>query len=405
MKQRILFVDDESYVLQGLKRSLRSVRHDWDMVFVTSGDDALQTLAEERFDVVVADMCMPGMDGVQLLDEVMQRYPRIIRIVLSGQSEKDQTLKAVGATHQYLTKPCDVDILKTAVNRACTLREQLANDVLQSLVSRMEKLPSVPSLYLEIVQALRTPDSSVTKIGQIISRDMGMTAKILQLVNSAYFGLPRNISDPIHAAKLLGLETIKALVLTVQIFSQFEQSNLGELDLNMLWKHSVTVGSFAKLIAKVESLQSKTVDEAFTAGLLHDVGKLVLASNLCELYDQTLVLVKNKGLTCWQAETETFGATHSEVGGYLLGLWGLPHPIVEAVTYHHHPKKCSAPEPDASVVVHIANFLEHQLRSGHSEHPIPLLDVDYLSEFGLVDRLSFWKEQCKNSKQKELRDE
>jgi YesN/AraC family two-component response regulator len=187
MKKRILFVDDDPNVLQGLRRMFRPLRHEWDMTFIESGQEALALLAHTPCDVVVSDMRMPEMNGVQLLMAVKERYPHIIRIVLSGYAGHELLLPSVKLAHQYLSKPCDAAILQTAINRTCTLYELLSKETLQRLVAGITLLPSLPTLYQEIMEAVHSPNSSLAQIGKIIEQDLGMTAKILQLVNSAFF--------------------------------------------------------------------------------------------------------------------------------------------------------------------------------------------------------------------------
>jgi len=395
VKLRILFVDDEPKVLQGLQRMLRPMQHEWEMAFSESGKEALEILEKEPFDVVVSDMRMPGMDGAQLLNEVKKRYPQTMRLVLSGHSDREMILKSVGATHQYLIKPSDPESLKAVLKRAFALRELLNDEVLKRLISRLKSLPSIPSLYMEVMQELQSPDSSMQKVGKIISQDMGMAAKILQLVNSAFFGLPRQISSPEQAVGLLGLDTIRALVLSIHVFSQFDEAKLPGFHLTALWDHCVAVGSCANRIAKSEKTEKKSIDDALTAGLLHDCGKLVLATNLPDLYQEVLYMVDKQETNLLEAEKETFGTTHAEVGAYLLGLWGLPDPIVEAVAFHHHPTMCIGQTFSSLTAVHLANALDHELRSTAEPATRSQIDLDYLNSLGVVDRLPAWRKACK----------
>lgn len=213
--KRVLFVDDEPRILDGLRRMLRPMRHQWDMAFAGSGPDALDLLAREPFDAIVTDMRMPGMDGAQLLKEVIKRYPRMIRIALSGQTSSETMFQVSGMIHQYLSKPCDAKILKSALVNAWTVRDHLETVELRELISQIETLPSLPSLYQEIVESVQSNKSSSKEVGRIVSKDIGMTAKILKLVNSAFFGFPRHIANPVQAVVLLGLETIKNLILSI----------------------------------------------------------------------------------------------------------------------------------------------------------------------------------------------
>jgi HD-like signal output (HDOD) protein len=397
--KRILFVDDEPNVLQGLQRMLRPLRNEWDTAYAGNGQEALSLLAQSPFDVVVSDMRMPGIDGAQLLNEVMKRYPHMVRIVLSGHSDQQSILRSVGAAHQYLSKPCDADTLKNTVARACGLRELLADKTLTELVAQMNSLPSLPSLYVEVMQELQSPDGSLQKVGQIISKDVGMSAKILQLVNSAFFGLRRHVSSPSEAAVFLGVDTVRALVLSVNIFSQFDRTGVRGFSIEALWTHSSITGALAKQIAKAEGAESKTVDYAFMAGLLHDAGRLVLAANLPAQYSETLFWMRAQKVPLSDAERERFGTTHAEVGAYLLGLWGLPDPIVEAIAYHHRPDQCLERTFSPLTAVHVANALEREGRAQDADEIASQVNVDYLADVGLTNRLEAWRDICRTALQ------
>ncbi|MFH1749252.1 MAG: response regulator [Planctomycetota bacterium] len=389
--KRILFVDDEPKVLEGIQRMLRPMRHEWDTVFAQNGREALGILTEQPVDVVVSDMRMPGMDGVQLLTEVMRRYPQIIRIALSGHSEREMILRAVGPTHQYLAKPCDPEMLRSAVARAVALRGVLSKDALRQAVSQMQSLPSLPQLYVEMVEELRSPDASMKRAGEIIGKDMGMTAKVLQLVNSAFFSLPRHVTGPSEAAALLGLDTLQTLILSVQVFSQLDHARATGLCIETLWNHSMATGTLAKRICAAESCEAKACDHALMAGLLHDAGKLVLAANLPDEYRQALGLARDAAVAHWEAEEQILGTTHAEAGAYLLGLWGLPDPIVEALAFHHCPNECVADTFTPLTAVHVANALEHEADNASEDHDTSRLDTDYLARIGLAERLSVWR--------------
>lgn len=387
----ILFVDDEPKVLAGLRRMLHGFRDQWDMDFVAGGQEALDIMSCKPYDVVVTDMRMPGMDGAELLDRVLGEHPNIVRIVLSGQSNQEMILRAIGPAHQYLSKPCDPESLKHTVARACALRDQLGQHSFQKLVSRIQKLPSLPSLYREMTLALKSPNVSIERVAEIVSQDLGMSSKMLQLVNSSFFGLSQRITSPAHATSLLGLNLIRQLVLTVGVFSQFDETVLPGFSIESLINHSLTVATSARNIAAVESDDEQLQDDAFLAGLLHDVGKLILAANLPEEYHNTLKLAREKKFELWDAELETLGTTHAEVGGYLLGLWGIPYPVVEAVTFHHIPVHCPSREFTPLLAVHVANTLQVKRYAAENTKRNFGLDMNLLTTLGLADRVEEWK--------------
>lgn len=387
IERNILFVDDEPRVLNGLERMLRPMRRVWAMSFAESGREALEILGNRHFDVVVSDIRMPLMNGLQLLSEVKRLYPDIVRIILSGESDRELSMKAINVSHQFLGKPCNAETLKTAISRTGDLSALLQKDSLKALVSRVDSLPSLPSLYLKIMQELQSKDASIQKVGGIISEDIAMTAKILQLVNSSFFCLPRHISSPEQAVLLLGLDTIKSLVLSIQVFSQFKLNRLPEDYLGQLWNHSINTGQSSKTIARQETREEVIIDNSFMAGLLHDAGKLVMASCFADQYSELASLPGGNGLLA-DRERESFGVTHAEAGAYLMGLWGLPHPIIEAIAFHHSPGRSMTKQFTPLTSVYIANLLEHETSGDLTFESDLKIDYEYISAMGLKSDLS-----------------
>jgi HD-like signal output (HDOD) protein/CheY-like chemotaxis protein len=391
MKKRILFVDDEEMILQGLKRMLRSCEDEWDMVFVDSGAKALETMAQSPFDVVVADMRMPLMSGVELLYEVMKRYPLTIRLILSGHSDNQLILKAMGDTHQYLSKPCDSETLQAVLRRAMSSAGILHNTELKTLIGQMKSIPSLPILYNEIMAKLPQPNVQLSDITSIIAKDIGMTAKILQLVNSAYFGKSNHINDLNAAVSFLGLNVITSLFLSVNVFSEFKGLKIQGFSMEDLWKHSFDTATLASKISKLESRNSSIANEAFAAGILHDSGRIILAANFPKRYADAIAIAKREQCEMSTAERMVFEHTHSEVGGYMMSLWGLPLGIVEAISYHHDPSLFARQAFCSLTAIHVANhLLDSNLGNKKDIVPSPL-DLNYLKSMNLLDRLPLWR--------------
>ncbi len=382
MKKNILFVDDEAGVLDGLRRILRTMRSEWEVEFAGSGRQALEIIAKKPFDVLVTDIRMPGMDGRRLLENVKLLHPEVVRIILTGSFEKDSILGSAGLAHQFLSKPCDADTLKATVARACAMRELLEDERLIKMVSGIGSLPSLPSLYKDVMEEVNSEEGSLEKIASLISRDAGMSAKLLQLVNSAFFGLPAKAGSIHRAVNLLGIETIKALILSVNIFSQFDRPGLASV--SDLWDHCFQTGMIAKKIATRENPGQEIIDEAFTAGLLHDVGKLILLDKCPEKFSEASALSSAADLPGWEAEQRVLGATHAQVGGYLMGIWGLSSSLVEAIAFHHCPAKSSNNSFCSLTLVHLADCAQHRARGEHNKGR---LDIEYLNKLGVSDKL------------------
>ncbi len=361
------------------------------MVFAGSGVEALDIMREDSFDVIVSDMRMPGMDGAKLLTWVMEQYPWTVRIVLSGQSDREMALKAARPTHQFLSKPCDPDLLKATVARACALREVVTNDAVRRVVAKIDTLPALPDLYFAVINEIQSDTSSAVSVGRIIAKDVGMTADVLKMVNSSFFGFARHISNPEEAVTLLGLDVIKGLILSAHLVKVYDKSAIRGFSLEALWRHCLSVGGLAKKLAAEVVRDRKTVDAAFIAGLLHDVGKLVIGANLSAEYNALLDTVRAENRLVWEVERDALGTSHAEVGAYLLGLWGLPDVMVEALVFHHQPSASLSGRFNPLTAVHAADCLERELFKTNAHYATPQLDMDYLATLGLTDRLPCWR--------------
>ena len=280
---------------------------------------------------------MPEIDGDHVLGHVMHDYPDVVRIALTSREDPHGTLKPLVAAQQYLSKQCDGEELTTTILQSCSLRHALSSDALRRLVSQVGSLPSLPSAYAEIMKEFQSTEASIAKIGDIIAKDVGMTVKLLQLANSAWFAVRHHISSPAQAVTMLGLDKVKAFVLYFQVFSKFDNARIPGFSIDDLATHSITTGMYAKLISEAEHADPHMIDHAFLAGLLHDVGVLILVANYADQYAEVLAQGRERGLSLVAAEQEMLGVTHAELGAYLLALWGLPQPIVEAIAFHHDP--------------------------------------------------------------------
>lgn len=382
--KRVLFVDDEPHLIAGLKRSLRSQRGEWEMFFAGSGAEALRLIDETAIDAVVTDMYMPGINGAQLLSEIARRQPLTIRMVLSGHSDEKSILSLVATAHRFLAKPCDTDTLKSVLSRAFVLQSLLADDHLQSLVGSLGSLPTIPEVYHKLTRKLQSENATVREVGHLIGEDPPLTAKLLQVVNSAFFGIGRRVTNPEEAASLLGMETLSGLILSAGIFQQFEQdrSLSSTLSLEGLWHHSIAVGNLARKIARAEGCSQVIMDDSLAAGLLHDIGLLLIAFRLPDAWEQIQALSASQEIFHWRAEQQVLGTTHNAIGAYLLGLWGLPDAIVESVAFNHQPLSAHTHEFCALTAAHFADALLH----GDGR-----FDEAYLKGLGLESRLEHWR--------------
>lgn len=387
--KRVLFVDDEQRILEGLQRLLRPQRQVWDMVFAVGGAAAIKELESGWFDVVVTDMRMPEIDGAALLHHVKENYPHMVRIVLSGHAELDSVLRVVAVAHQFLTKPCQPDVLKDAVERACELQALLDNPSLRRLVGQIGALPSRPAEYTSMLRILDDPETSLGDIARVVRRDMAMSAKCLQLVNSAFFGLASHIGNVERAVAYLGVNMIKSLMLSAQVFGLFKvDPRLADLCYKVIPSHALHTAAVASRLVGDRQLS----DGAFEAGALGDIGVLVLAAVAPDAYVEILAEAAKSDRYVFEVEREHFGCSHAEIGAYLLGVWGLPYTIVDAVARHHVPREVVSGGVDLSGALHIADALTWDVRADHQQLKHARLDLAYLDRLGVSHQLASWRD-------------
>ncbi|WP_168567171.1 HDOD domain-containing protein [Crateriforma spongiae] len=401
-KRQVLFVDDEPNVLSGLRRMLRCQRNVWNMHFAGGGEAALDVMRKIPIDVIVSDMRMPGMDGAELLTQVADRYPNTIRLVLSGQSEQEKIFRVIGPAHQFLSKPCDADRLIHTIERAVNLRAQLQDTALQEIISKIAALPSLPEIYRDLVHELESDHASIDRVAEMIESDLAMSAKVLQLVNSSFFGLPSRVTAPKHAASLLGLNIMRPLALSASVFLQYESLDVDGFCLDHEIQHGLAVAVAARRVAECETDDPGLIDDTFVAGMLHDIGKLILAVHHTEAFTDAIRLANARQQPLWQAELEIFQTTHAAIGGHLLGLWGLPNPVVEAVAFHHQPRSAPGGRFCPLTAVHVANNLigldvsccETLAKCSESSPPLEKdMDLEYLESLQLKLRAEHWCNQ------------
>lgn len=380
---KILFVDDEPRILRAIERMLFDMVDEWEMDFVTSAVEALEFLEHDPVDVIVTDMRMPGMDGAELLKEIQGRSPNIVRIILSGHTEMEAALRALPVAHQFLSKPCDPELLKSVIERACSLQEMLNDSRIKNVIGTLDNLPSVPRVYSQLLSAV-ADQRPAADIAKIISQDQAMSVKVLQIVNSSFFGGSGVITNIESAVVRLGVTMIKNIILSVEVFQDADTfHDVPGFSIDEAQKNALSTAALAKEILNDKS----TEDEVVLAAMLHDIGLLVMMAVLPDQLASALRLASAEGLAFHQAEKQLMGVTHAEIGGYLLGVWGFPYSIVEAVANHHEPLRVPGSKSFGVLeAVYIANTLVLN----------EVVNADYLIQWGVLDQLENWQRMALN---------
>jgi HD-like signal output (HDOD) protein len=368
---RVLFVDDETRVLEALERVLLDLAPDWETCFLSSAEAAMNELSRQQYDVIVCDLRMAGMDGVALLGRVAEVWPRTVRIVLSGHSDEEAALKMVHVAHQFLAKPCAAATLHQVIARTAQLTQLLPDRKLQTLVGQVGSLPSPGEVHRELTVLVdrEQAGNSAAELAQLIKRDPAMTAKLLQVASSAFFNTSASVADVETAIMRLGFRTLRNLSHALCDFLPTRPSAIPTVTaVQTLQQRALRVAQLASRMARLP----EDASAAYIAGLLSHVGELLLISAAPERLYVTHAEALHSGVASHVAELATWGVTHAEIGAYLLGLWGLPFQIVEAVANHHAPARGDDDRLGLPQLVWLASCIEG------GEEPAP----DLLHRFG-----------------------
>jgi HD-like signal output (HDOD) protein/ActR/RegA family two-component response regulator len=386
--RRVLFVDDDACILAGVGASLRRARPAWETRFALGGHAALDLIAAERFDVVVCDLGMPGVDGVAVLERARELQPDAVRIVLSGGARPGAALEVTRVAHRYIAKPYRDDDLRVAIDRAFELRRLLREEGWRRAAGGVMALPSCPRLYMELTELMLDPDATAAHAAALVERDIAMSAKVLQLVNSAFFGLGRRIARISEAVHYLGLETLRALVLHAGAFEAFAPTRPIEgFEISALQRRAHLAARIARQLAP----DGRARDDAFTAGMLHSVGLLVLARQDPYDFADAIAGAQRSGTPLHEVEYARHGSSHAELGAYVLGIWGLPEPIVDSVAHQHCIGRLEGPALDTALAVHAATVLAAELCPEALATRGGALDAATLAAAGVGDRVAGWR--------------
>lgn len=335
-KKRILFADDDRQLLAGLRRGLAAREGEWEMGFVESGEGALEELARSPWDVIVSDVRMPGLDGTAVLSTASERWPGVIRIALSGAASLIDTVRLLPLAHQYLSKPCPAPQLESIIDRCLKLHDVLGEPSLRALIGRVRQLPAHPLISMKLKVTTSTDAASFRQVGQLITADTVLAAKVVQIVNSSFFRPARRITNIEQAVQYMGLPGVRNLILCAEVFARWPGKLVNAaVNLESLQQHAQRTAAIAAALTRGTTWG----DDSILAALLHDIGYWVLSQECPDQLARALAVAVEIGIPLHRAEKRVIGASHAEIGAYLLGLWGLPYPVIEAVAHHHEPEK------------------------------------------------------------------
>ncbi len=370
---RILFVDDEPLILKGFKRAL--FHSPWQVSCAASGAEALSVLDKGGIQVVVTDMRMPNMDGAELLSIVHQRYPFVVRIIISGFADPQASMRASLVAHQWLDKPCHHSDLEDVLARIDLGLSSVLNEKVREAIGRVRVLPSPPSTYMALHSLICTDRTDMTAIANIIAEDPGIAAKVLQLVHSSFFSRATSVCDVSEAVVRLGIDTVSHIVLLAESYSDVTNNSLFTIEEQQA--QSLAVSRMALHIAP-----KAMKPEAGMAGLLHELGRSIFTFAPAAKLDD--YIHRKKGLSgsdVVELEKEVFGVDYGEAGGYLLLLWGFPLTVIEAVIHHHNPHTLMTQPFGIGASIYVAKALvQHRA-----------LDPEFVEHFQIQNQVPHWQ--------------
>ncbi|HEX7901996.1 MAG TPA: HDOD domain-containing protein [Planctomycetota bacterium] len=262
---------------------------------------------------------------------------------------------------------------------------QHVQERVRKLVDKVQGLPTLPSMLNNINQMVLNPQTSAKEVAQIISSDPALTSKVLRVVNSSFYGFPNRITTVSHAIVILGFNTIKSIVLSSTIFDVFRRgAKPGDFDRAEFWKHSIGCGAAAKVLGR--RINYPMLEELFIAGLLHDVGKIVLDQYVPDKFGEVVALVRSRDILISEAETEVLGVTHADVGAWLFEKWNLSKGLTDTVRCHHNPALAGESQRFAEII-HVADVLVRAVRFGNGgDQKIPAIQESAWRSLGLSEK-------------------
>lgn len=367
---------------------------EWEAISVGSEAEALAQLEQSPFAALLVDFNLGSPDASELLNQTLEKRPETIRFLLAYEADLALVAAKVLGAPQILPKPIELASLKSRVENA--VKEADSSQIDSDPVQEAGPSLAMPSVYADVLLALDSPGITNEQLGEIISQDGALTLEVLRLTRSAYLGLPSNLTDPAEAVESLGLEAVKALVMALRFLAQHSGLKPGYLSIDQIWEHSTNVGQIARDLVLFETKDRALASRALAAGLVHDLGKVVLATNFDDLYGRVHSLARKQPVPLWEIEKEMFGANHGEIGACLVGMWNLPNPIVEATAFHHEPPLGEHEELTPLAAVHIANVLEHEIWPSGDFRVGPIINTTFLNQLGLLERLPVWRATAAN---------
>ncbi len=352
---RILFVHDDVRLCERVTRSLATREPEWEIQSSSREDEAWAQVREWDPTAIVVAARPPALDGVRLLARVRDLRTDTVRIIVGVDADAEHGLRTLRLAHRALPDPFEVSALHEMLKRMLLLSEVVAQPAVRRILAQIGSLPAVPSVYTRLSRRLDDPSASVYELSEMIASDSTLAVQVLRIANSAYFGRHQRVTRLESAAARLGTRLLRSLVLMAEVYGRFPVSPFIAERLESLQEHASLV---ARIAANLEP-NAPWRDDAFTGGLLHDIGKLLLASHLPDVHTSIVRESERTGTEEFMVELQRLGIHHGTLGACMLGMWGLPSVVLDAARSHHAPLLIVPEKLDAVLAVTIADHLAH----------------------------------------------
>lgn len=392
--EKILFVYDPTNDNSKINEYKNHSQNSFTCMHAESIAQAKTIIAENNIDLVLATADLSDGSGTELHKYIVNNCNTIIRFLYSENSDKNIVYQSAGYIHQFMNADCDPHQFINIVHNSFNLRTILSNNDLHARIAGITNLPSPPEIYNQLVAELQSDDPSIRNIADLIKNDISITAKMLHMVNSAYFGLSTHVENPLHAVHLLGIDTIQSMVLTAGVFNLFTDPGIPGFSLDSIYTNSLAVGTSSRHLANAFGLITKHTEDALMAGMLHDIGKLIMLSYFPQEFKKSVELASQKSIPLFEAEKEVIGVTDAEIGAHLLSLWGLPSSILEAIALHYTPKVTPAPMTNVLTAVHLGYAINHDILNNVKGNEKSAVDMEYLEQLNLSSNVESLKNFC-----------
>mgnify|MGYP001100240485 CR=1 FL=1 len=355
--KKILIVDDEVQILKSLARLF--VDTDYAVVIADSGSLGLEKLEEDEFDLVISDMRMPKMDGYTFLSQVKAKYPKVLRIILSGYADEKIVFKALqnNIAKLYLYKPWNNETFLSMIKQLFETEALLLEKNLLEVFNNSGELPSLRVSYMKIINLIEN-DADFPEITKEIERDISIASKLLHIVNSAFYGL--RTGSVKQACVFIGVKNIRSLVLSTSIIDSFGEDKRIEPHITKEWNFAFLTNRILTCIYE-RILGKKIPDEANSAGLLHNIGTVFMLSQFKEEYLALMMDSLTDGRDLEEIERQKYNVSHQEIGAYLLSWWELPYPIIEGALYHHNPLDERIVNKEIVAAIHLSQYTAREI--------------------------------------------